>query len=733
MKLIKRSALLVILLSLCLHIFDSVDKYSGSNTRDVKGNYILPAGHPKVSGNNISKCPYHNFRNKYSNCNQCHPIVKYVYDFMDEPYKYVESRAVIPAYEKVWKPYCSKPFMMGLEKGFIPAYRYVKPIVKERIIQPVHENVVPRAVEFYDTYAKEYVDRANENVFKPAYVSGSKYMKQAYTAAKPYTIKTKDYIVNDVVKPSLPYLDKAKVRAIQYGNQFLDVLAEIPYKKLMKNGTSKTLRFVGHTENNMEKLYTASTPYVKKYWDVLSRKTDALMKQDNVQKVISNQYVKTTTDAIKDAYHIWSDGVKVSYVYLTNRGPETGGARNWKDATNKVSIKKDIRNSIDFTKRFFKGVIEKLEKEEEGNPVHKKRSGSKIVKVDEQSKDRSLPTKKGPKVAPEMKKKGYKVVANNEKAKMITKERVDQANNYSKNDTKNIAKEKAKIKQEVKRIAKEEYKNNASKQLVKDKNEATKNIAMSKQIIKDEVESTKQLAKDEAEKVSEAKQVAKDKVETSKKVAMTKQIVKDEVESTKKVAMTKQIVKDEVESTKKVAMTKQIVKDEVESTKKIAKENAVRSDSKEKSKEKKKSVDANTKKIAKEEAEGPKTKRVIMEEHERTKQVAKEKIMNQDPKQVAKENVETTKKLSMAKQVAKTKQLTKDEHESTKQLAKEKLYAKEIVKDNVESTKKIAMAKEVVKDKVEGTKKVILNNTAKQIAKEEVEATKQLAMDNATN
>jgi len=759
MKLLKRSALLVILLSLSLHIFDSVDRYNDNTNRDAKGNLKLPAGHPKVSSDDFTKCPYHAFRNKYTNCNQCHPVVKYVYNFMDEPYKFVESRAVIPVYEKVWKPYCSKPFMLGLEKGFIPAYRYAKPIVKERVIQPVQENVVPRAVEIYDTYAKEYVDRANENVFKPAFATGSKYMKQAYIVAKPYTIKTKEYIVNDVVKPSLPYVNMAKVRAIQYGNQFLDVLSEIPYKRLMKNGTSKTLRFVGYTENNMEKLYAASTPYAKKYWDVLSRKTDALMKQDNVQKVITNHYVKTTTDVIKDAYRIWSDGVKVSYVYLTNRGPQNGGAKEWKDATNKVSIKKDIRSSIDFTKRFFKDVIEKLEKEEEESSTgHKKRSGTKIVNAKNQSKDRSLPTKNGPKVAPELQKKGYKVVANNEKAKMITKERVNQANNVGMNDTKNIAKEKAKIKQEVKRIVKEEYKNNISKQLAKDKNEATKNIAMSKQIIKDEVESTKQLAKDKAENASEAKQVAKEKVESTKKVAMAKQVAKDEVETTKKIAITKQVTKDEYETTKQVAKDNAI-KDESkkEPEKKNNKRQKRKSGSNAKKVAKGKAESSKTvvmaKQVAKEEVESTKkvamTKQAIMDEHERTKQIAKEKIMNSDSKQIAKENVESTKKVAMAKQVAKTKQLTMDEHEATKQVAKEKAIdsdsekkakknvkkedkskAKQVAKDKVENTKRVAKAKQVAKDEVESTKKVAMT---KQIAKDKVESTKQLAMDNATN
>ncbi|ORX40432.1 hypothetical protein BCR36DRAFT_588137 [Piromyces finnis] len=654
MRLIKRSIILVILLSLSLHVFDSVDEYNSKNS---KGGFKLPVGHPKITGNETSKCPYQAFRNKYTKCNQCHPVIKYVYDYMEEPYKYIESRAVIPVYKNVWKPYCSKSFMMSLEKGIIPTYRFVKPIVTEKVVQPVQENVVPRAVELYDTYAREYVERANKDVFKPALATSSKYVKQAYIVAKPYSIKAKDFVINDVVKPSIPYINKAKIRGIQYGNQFLDTLAEIPYKRIMKNGASNSLRFVGYAENKIEEFYVASTPYVKKYWDVLSRKTNVLMQQENVQKVITNQYVKTTTDAIKDAYHIWCDGVKVSYVYLTNRGPETGGAKNWKDATSKVSIKKDIRSSIDFTKSFFKNVIEKLEKEDKHSfGSHEKRSGSKIVNAKNQSKDSSLPTKKGPKVAPEMQKpsNGYKIVVNNENAKKITKERVNQANNINMNDTKNIAKEKAKIKQEVKRVVKEEYKNNISKQIAKEKTEAAKNIAMSKQIIKEEVETTKQVAMDNAIN-SEAKQAVEDNVENTEVVMEStsssddNQVVNDNVESTKQVAMTKAVVKEEHETTKQVAMTKAIVKEDHEATKQLAMENASSSS---------------------------------------------------DDNQVVNDNVEST------KQVAMTKAVVKEEHETTKQVA----MTKAIVKEEHETTKQVAMTKQIVKEEYETTKQVAMDN-----------------------
>jgi len=640
MKLIRRSALLVLLISLSLHIFDSVDSYN--TTKDANGNYKLPNGHPVVAGNDFSKCPYHNFRNKYTKCNQCHPIVKYVYDSMEEPYKYIEKNIVMPAYENVWKKYCTKPLMISLDKGVIPAYRYVKPIVKEkviqpihknvypvvqeRVIQPVHDNVIPRAVEMYDTYAKEYVDRANENVFKPAYSTGSKYLKQAYVVSKPYSIKTKNYIVNDIIKPSLPYINKAKVRGIQYGNQFLDTLAEIPYRKLMKNGASNTLRFVGHTENNMEKLYTASTPYAQKYWDVLSRKTDALMKQENVQKIVNNDYVKTTTNAIKDAYRMWSDGVKVSYVYLTNRGPETGGTRNWKEATNKVSIKKDIRNSIDFTKRFFKGVIEKLEEDDDDSTEGFKKRNEPNAK--EQPKERSLPNKKEKETKKET--NDTKDIAKEKETKKET------------NDTKSIAKEKAKIKQEVKRIVKEEFKNNISKQIAKEKVENTKQINKAKAIAKDDLETTKKIAKEEATKKitkdehEHTKQVAKDKVSDADSKKKEKDSKEKETDSKEKTANSnsKQIVKEKVENTKKIALTKQVTKDEIETTKKVAKEKAS---------EKKDSAD--TKKIAKDKVEG--TKKLAM------------------AKNIVKDKVETT------KQVAKTKQITKENHETTKNIAKE--------------------------------------------------------------
>jgi len=231
-KLLKRFALLVILISLALHIFDSVDNYNDAKSK-ISRKVELPIGHPVIpaNGGNINKCPYHNFRAKYTNCSQCHPIIKYVYNWMDEPYKYAESRAIIPLYEKVWRPYCSKVFINGLQYGVIPVYKYSKPIVKERVIQPFQKNVIPKAVVMYDTYAKEYVDTANKNVFKPAYSASSKYAKKAYTFLKPVSIKTRDYMINDVVKPSIPYINKAKVRAIQYGNHFLDVLADIPYKK----------------------------------------------------------------------------------------------------------------------------------------------------------------------------------------------------------------------------------------------------------------------------------------------------------------------------------------------------------------------------------------------------------------------------------------------------------------------------------------------------------------------
>jgi len=610
---LKRSLLLIIIISLSLHIFDSVDNYNYANKKieDVK----LPAGHPKVApGADFTKCPYHNFRNKYSHCNQCSPVIKYVYDFMEEPYKYVESRAVIPIYNKVWKPYCSKAFMTGLEKGVIPAYRYVKPFVNEKVVQPVQNNVIPKAIEFYDTYAKEHVENANRNVFRPAYDASSKYAKQAYTAMKPYSIKAKEYTVNNIINPSIPYVNKAKVRAIQYGNQFLDTLAEVPYQKLLKKGTGKTLRYIGYAENNMERAYAASTPYVKKYWDVLSRKTEVVMKQDNVQKVLSNPYVMTTTNAIKDAYNIWSDGVKTIYVYLTRRGPETGGSRNWKEANNKVSFKNDIKNSIDFTKRYFKGIIKQLENED--------------------NMDRTVPEIKERKVP--VNKVETKNVVKEKPAEKVVQKAKEETKKIVKMDTKTLAMEKAKIKQKVKSVVMNEFKNTISKQIAEEKRrQATKTVspaeAKTKQIAKEKAETTKNVAKEKA-----AKDIAKNDYET------TKQVIKEKAN-----AETKKLAKEKVETAKNLAKetaTKGIAKNDYETSKQLAKEKA----------------NVETKKLAREKVET-------------AKHLAKEKA-NSETKKLAKEKVETAKHL--AKEYA-SKNIARQEYETTKQLAMENAIKEE--------------------------------------------------------
>jgi len=591
---LKRSLLLIFIISLSLHIFDSVDNYNYANIKT--GNVELPAGHPKVApGADFTKCPYHNFRNKYSHCNQCSPVIKYVYDFMEEPYKYIESRAVIPIYNKVWKPYFSKAFMMGLEKGVIPAYRYVKPIVNEKVVQPVQHNVIPKAVEFYDTYAKEHVDNANRNVFRPAYDASSKYAKQAYIAMKPYSIKAKEYTVNNIVKPSIPYVNKAKVRAIQYGNQFLDTLAEVPYQKLLKKGTGKTLRYIGYAENNMERAYAASTPYVKKYWEVLSRKTEVVMNQDNVQKVLTNPYVKTTTNAIKDAYNIWSDGVKTIYVYLTRRGPETGGSRNWKEANNKVSFKNDIKNSIDFTKRYFKGIIKQLESEDN------------MDKTVPEVKERKVPVNKEETIKNVVKEKPAepeKVVKQQAKVNQETAKTV-------KMNAKTLAMEKAKIKQKVKSVVMNEFKNTISKQIAEEKRrQATKTVSPAeaqtkqlakeragttkdvakekdtKEITKNDYEATKQVLKEKA--TIETKKIAKEKVETAKNLAKekaTKNTAKNDYESTKQVlkekanSETKKLAWEKVETAKNLAKehaSKNIARKEYETSKQLAMENSVK-------------------------------------------------------------------------------------------------------------------------------------------------------------
>jgi hypothetical protein len=409
MKLLRRSILLVLLISLSLHILDSVDNYNSAG-KGADSKFEVPVGHPQVKpGADISKCPYHNFRNKYTNCNQCHPIIKYVYDSMDEPYKLVEKNVVIPAYEKVWKPYISKAYMKGIEKGFIPSYRKSRNIMSNNVIQ--------KASKVYDTYLKEHVDKANENVFKPAMYVSLKYLDQAYTNLKPATIKAKNILVNDVVNPSLPYINRAKVRAIQYGNRFLDVLAEIPYKKLMKTSASNILRFIGYTEREMENTYRFSKPYTQKYWNSFSKKMDTLMKQDNVQKVLANPYVKTTTDAMKDAYRISSYNAKAVYVFLTGRGPQVSNSKNWKRATEIVSVKKDIKNVIKSTKNFFREIILELEKEE-GATVHSGKPRTVKVIKDSRINDGSvLPSKKrSPKLADSFRdnsnsgKRGYKVV-----------------------------------------------------------------------------------------------------------------------------------------------------------------------------------------------------------------------------------------------------------------------------------------------------------------------------------
>ncbi|ORX78751.1 hypothetical protein BCR32DRAFT_42863 [Anaeromyces robustus] len=658
MKLLKRSALLVILISLALHIFDSVDTYNNAKS-DGSRNIKLPAGHPVIpsDGGNINKCPYHQFRVKYTNCSQCHPVIKYVYDWMDEPYKYIESRAIIPAYEKVWKPYCSRAFMNGIQYGIVPAYKYSKPIIKEKVIQPIQKNVIPKAAVMYDTYAKDYVNTANENVFKPAYSTSSKYAKQAYTYLKPVTIKTKDYMINDVVKPSLPYLNKAKVRAIQYGNQFLDVLADIPYKKIMKNGASQTLRFIGATENNMEKLYVASTPYAQKYWEVLSRKSKAVMEQDNVQKIVGHPYVKTTTDAIKNIYNIWSEGTKVSYVYLTQRGPEEGGAKNWKEATDKVSIKKDIRNSIDFTKRFFKGIIEKLDREEEENIQNIQSSKVKEAKVKEANKEKEKEKRNN-----EEKKKEEK------KKEEIPKEKIEKEAKKEKPEKKKEEVPKEKIEKEIPKEKPEKKKEEVPKEKIE---KETKKEKLEK-------EASKKVIYDHINEQADSKKIAIEE-------AIIKEAKKSQESSSKKTAMEAAKTKESIKF-----RAKEVLKDQTKSKKPIVTESDAKQIAKEKAK-----IRSESKRIVKEEFQKNIAKKLAKEEA-RSKQTIKDHAL-EDTKQAVRDHYEETKKV--AKDQAVKKVILKEEKQKTKQIAKERSqYTKEIAKEKNEAIKH---AKEENKDNKE--------------------------------
>ncbi|ORY60472.1 hypothetical protein LY90DRAFT_701254 [Neocallimastix californiae] len=654
MKLLRRSIILILLISFALHVIDSVDDYNTViKVKNGTSHYELPPGHPPIkAGADFSKCPYFNFRDKYNNCNQCHPIIKYVYTSMNEPYKYVESRFVIPFYKHIWLPYCSKPYNRGLQYAFIPLYIKVKPYVSENVLEPVSK--------VYNTYAKEYIDKTNENVLKPATSTGIKYLGQAYTVMKPITIKTKDYVFNDVIKPSLPYVNKAKDRTIQYGNQFLGTLSEIKYKKLMKNGTSQTLRFIGRTERGMEKLYRASSPYARKYWEVLSRKTNVLMKQDAVQKVLTNQYVKTTTDTIKKAYNSWCYSVKVSYIFLTQRGPKNNNSKNWKRAIDEVSIKEDIKSSLDFTKRFFRKVIKKLEEEEKEEGGKNSKANVKTIKVDQEHKEESklLPKnlkeksnddKKNnhpePKEKENKSKRGQDQDTNTESKKTNKKNvetKDEMKDKIKKNVKKNVdsvakqlAKEKAKIKQEVKRIVKEDFENNVSKRRLS-----------SKDITKAKVEVTKQMVKERANE--DTKQVVLEHTESSKKLAKdnaVKQIAKEEVETNKK----------NVEDEKAKAAAKELAKENMESTKQTVKKNAF-------------------KQLAKEKA----SKEIAKEKVESAKRIAKDGVVKQIVKEgaVAKElkrkNVEDTKKVIKEKANIDTKQVVKEHVEAVKQLAKEK-------------------------------------------------------------
>jgi len=654
MKLLKRSLILVLLISFALHVVDSVDDYNNvKKVRNGTSHYELPPGHPPIkAGADFSKCPYFNFRDKYNNCNQCHPIIKYVYNSMNEPYKYVESRVVLPFYKHIWLPYCSKAYNRGLQYAFIPAYIKIKPYVSENVLEPVSE--------VYNTYAKEYVDKTNENVLKPAMSTGIKYLGQAYTVMKPVTIKAKDYVLNDVVKPSLPYVNKAKDRTIQYGNQLLDVLSEIKYKKLMKNGTSQTLRFIGRTERGIEKLYRASSPYARKYWEVLARKTNVLMKQDAVQKVLTNPYVKTTTDTVKNAYNIWSNSVKVSYVYLTKRGPKNSNAKNWKRATDEVSIKEDIKSSLDFTKRFFRKVIKKLEEEEREEEEKNSKTNSKTIKVNQEHQNES---------------------------KVRSKNLKEKSNDDKKNDQPKPKEEKNKNKRDQDQNTDTESKK-TNKKNIKTKNEMKDKI---KKNVKKNVDSVaKQLAKNKAINKQKVKSIVKEDFENnvSKRRLSSKDITKVKVE------VTKQMVKERANED-----TKQVVKEHAESTKKLAKDNAVKQIAKEE-------VEANQKNIEDEKAKAA-AKELAKENMEATKQAVKKNAFKQlakenASKEIAKEKVESAKRIakdSVVKQIVKegavAKELKRENVENTKKVIKEKanIDVKQVVKEHVEAVKQLAKEK----------------------------------------